>query len=154
MHRGYPPFNREQARCEHRTISLFCAIQCWINGWDGIRISRDQLKQLLKLKKFKSRRVEWMEEDFRGLFPYQRPYYPSPSFELSRRAFDEHTEIGDCIITERPISDNRFGLLSKRLLPTFNEAILNIFIRQITHLSFLHTFPAALQSCGASGNGQ
>mgnify|MGYP001094845752 CR=1 FL=1 len=130
MHRGFPPFHRDLARCEHRTISLFLAIQCWINGWDGIRISRDQLEKLLELKRFKSRRVEWMEQDFQELFPYQRPYYPSlsPSFELSRRAFDEETVIGECIIPERPISNNSFGFFGKLFLPTFNEAILDIFI--------------------------
>lgn len=124
----YPPFYRKPPRCEHRTISLFFAIQCWINGWDGIRISRDQLKQLLALKRLKSSRVEWMKQDFRELFPYQRPDDPSPWLELSRRAFDEQTKIGDCIIPERPISDNKFGLLDELFLPTFNEAILDIFI--------------------------
>ena len=125
--------HHEQASCRHRRISLFLAVQCWINGWDGIRLSREQLEQLLELERFrKTSRIEWMKQDFRGLFPYQRPYYPSPSFELSRRAFDEHTEIGDCIIPERPISDNRFGLLDKRFLPTFDDAILDIFIHQIT----------------------
>ena len=108
MFRGYPPDNRELARYQHRKLSLFCAIQCWTNGWDGIRVSRDQLKQLLALERFRSIRVEWMEEDFRELFPYQRKckYRRFPSFELSRRAFEEQTVIGECIIPERSISDN------------------------------------------------
>ena len=119
MNRGYPPFHREQARCEHRRISLFCAIQCWLNGWDGIRVSRDQLEQLLALERFKSSRVEWMKRDFWELFPYQRQYYPSlyPSFELSRRAFEEQTVIGECIIPERLNSDNT-DTLGKHFVPT------------------------------------
>ena len=124
--------HHEQASCQHRRISLFFAVQCWKNGWDGIRVSRDQFKELLDRQRFKSSRVEWMKQDFRELFPYQRQYYPFPSFELSRRAFDEQPVICDFIIPEQPISDNRFGLLLNRFLPTFNEAILDIFMHQIT----------------------
>lgn len=123
MFRGYPLFNRELARYQHRTISLFCAIQCWTNGWDGIRVSRDQLEQLLVLERFKSRRVEWMEEDFLELFPYQHKNYPSffHSFELSRRAFEERPVIGECIIPERAFVDN-IDTLGKQLLPSFSYA--------------------------------
>ncbi len=128
----YPPEYYEPPKCEHRTVSLFCVIQCWINGWDGIRISHDQLKQLLALKRLKSSRFEWIKQDFQELFPYQRPDYPSPWYEFSRRSFDEHTKIGDCIIPERPISNNKFGLLHELFLPTYNEAILDIFIHQIS----------------------
>ena len=124
MYTGLALLNREQAKCEHRTISLFFAIQCWSNGWDGIRISRDQLKQLLALKRLKSSRVEWIKQDFKELFPFQRPDYPSPWFpwlEFSRRPFDEQPVIEECIIPEQPISDNKFGLLYDLFLPTFNE---------------------------------
>ena len=126
---------RERSRCEHRTISLFCAIQCWKNGWDGIRISRSQLKELLNLEKLRKKsRIEKIKQDFEELFPFQRSDYPSPCYEFSRRAFDEHTKIGDCIIPERPISNNKFGLLHELFLPTFNEAILDIFIHQISKI--------------------
>ena len=128
----YPPEYYDYPRCEHRTISIFFAIQCWSNGWDCIRISRDQLKQLLNLKKLKKSRFEWIKRDFKELFPFQRPDDSSPWLELSRQAFDEQTVIGDCIIPERPNSDNKFGLLDELLLPTFNEAILDIFMHQIT----------------------
>lgn len=128
----YPPEYYEPPKCEHRTVSLFFAIQCWINGWDGIRISRYQLKQLLKLKRLKNSRFEWIKRDFKELFPFQRPDYPSPWYEFSRRAFEQQTVIEECRIPERPNSDNKFGLLDELLLPTFNEAILDIFMHQIT----------------------
>ena len=117
----YPPDYREFARCEHRRISLFCAIQCWINGWDGIRVSRDQFKKLLALKRLKSSRVEWMKEDFQELFPFQRPDDPSPWLELSRRAFEGQTVIGECIIPERLNSDN-IDTLGKNFVPTRSYA--------------------------------
>lgn len=132
MYSGLALLNREQARCEHRTISLFFAIQCWRKDWDGIRISRDQLKKLLARERLRESRVKWIKQDFEELFPNQRPDYPSPWYEFSRRAFDEQIVIRDCIIPEQPISDNRFGLLYKRYLPTFNEAILDIFMHHIT----------------------
>jgi hypothetical protein len=74
-------------------------------------------EHLLELKRFKSIRVEWMKEDFREVFPYQRQYYPSPSFELSRRAFDKQPVLGECSIPEHPISDQVFlgTFMSKRL---------------------------------------
>jgi len=132
MYSGLALIEREQARCEHRTISLFFAIQCWRKDWDGIRISRDQLKQLLARQRLRESRIKWIKQDFEELFPHQRPDYPSPWYEFSRRAFDEQIVIRDCIILEQPISDNRFGLLLKRFLPTFNEAILGIFMHHIT----------------------
>lgn len=128
----YPPEYYDYPRCEHRTISLFFAIQCWSNGWDGIRISRDQLKQFLKLKRLKESRFEWIKRDFKELFPFQRPDDSSPLYVFSRRAFEEQPVIEDCRIPERPISDNNFGLLDELLLPTFNEEILDIFMHQIT----------------------
>jgi len=125
----FPPEYREYQRCEHRTISLFCAVQCWKNGWDGIRISRGQLKQLLKLKRLQKNRVQRIKQDLEELFPFQRPYYPSPCYEFSRRVFEEQPVIEECRIPKRPNSDNKFGLLEDLLLPTFNEAILDTFMR-------------------------
>lgn len=123
---------RERSRCEHRTISLFCAIQCWKNGWDGIRISRSQLKELLNLEKLRKKsRIEKIKQDFEELFPFQRPDYPSPWLEFSRRAFDEQPVIEECRIPERPNSDNKFGLLDELLLPTFNDAILDILMHHM-----------------------
>ena len=34
---------REGARRQHRAISLFCVVQSWLRGWEGVRIDRDQL---------------------------------------------------------------------------------------------------------------
>ena len=130
MYSGLALIEREQARCEHRTISLFFAIQCWRKDWDGIRISRDQLKELLARQRLRESRIKWIKQDFEELFPHQRDRHFS--FEFSRQAFDEQPVICDFIIPEQPISDNRFGLLLKRFLPTFNEAILDIFMHQIT----------------------
>jgi hypothetical protein len=87
---------REGARRQHRVISLFCVVQCWLRGWDGVRIDRDQLERLLGLQKFKQTRIDWMNEDFWELFPYRMNVYDDVrrdffwSIRLSRRPFDEN----------------------------------------------------------------
>jgi len=134
MNWSYP---RAQARCQHRTISLFCAIQCWINGWDGIRISRIQLEQMLALKKFKRCRVNWIEQDFSELFPYQRQYGRlSPSFELSRRSFEDDPEIGELETPDQSNPDN-INTLSCRFLPPFADGDNNIECMLISYLWLL-----------------
>lgn len=122
MNRGYPTYNRDIARYEHRIVSVFFTIQCWVNGWDGIRVSREQFKKLLRLEKFNSKRVEWMKQDFQELFPFQRRYYSSlnPSFELSRRDFNEKVTIGNCIIPE-PLNSDSIDAFIANFIPTFNE---------------------------------
>jgi hypothetical protein len=127
----FPPAYYEFTKCEHLTLSLFCAIQCWINGWDGIRISRDQLKQFLKLKRLKEIRFEWIKRDFEELFPFQRPDYPSTWYEFSRKSFEEQPVIEECRIPKRSNPDKKFGLLEELHLPTFNWAILEIFMHHI-----------------------
>jgi hypothetical protein len=114
---------REGARREHRAISLLCVIQCWCHGWDGIRITREQLERLLGLSYFRQTRVEWMEEDFSEMFQHQRPtsgqwtVYPFPGLELSRRAFEERPLIGEFEMWEH-LGQNHAVDLSDELLLT------------------------------------
>jgi hypothetical protein len=90
---------REGARRQHRAISLFCVVQCWLRGWDGVRIDRDQLERLLGLRKFKQARVGWMNEDFSEFFPCQQNVYdPGPpecfwSIRMSSVTFDNNTNV-------------------------------------------------------------
>lgn len=99
---------REGARRQHRVISLFCVVQCWLRGWDGVRIDRDQLERLLGLEKFKQARVAWMNEDFSEFFPWQQNVYdpgpPKPfwSIRLSRVPFNEGSEVGMFEVWEQP----------------------------------------------------
>ncbi len=99
---------REGARRQHRAISLFCVVQCWLRGWDGVRIDRDQLERLLGIEKFKQARVAWMNEDFSEFFPWQQNVYdpgpPKPfwSIRLSRVPFNESPEVGMFEVWEQP----------------------------------------------------
>jgi hypothetical protein len=66
---------REGARRQHRAVGLFAVIQCWLRGLDGLAFQRRHLERLLGLERFKSTRVEWLQEDFREFFPHQEVYW-------------------------------------------------------------------------------
>mgnify|MGYP001613467450 FL=1 len=62
---------REGARRQHRIISLFAVVQCWIRGLDGLCFDREHLERLIGLTKFKSKRLKWLEKDIDEFFPHQ-----------------------------------------------------------------------------------
>lgn len=66
---------REGARRQHRTISLFAVIQCWRRGIDGLAFQRRHMERLLGLERFKQKRVKWLKEDLKELFPYQETFW-------------------------------------------------------------------------------
>lgn len=68
---------REGARRQHRAVSLFAVVQCWVNGLDGVAFERRSLERLLGLARFKRTRVEWLQEDLKEFFPYQSTYWLS-----------------------------------------------------------------------------
>lgn len=63
---------REGARRQHRSLAVLAMIQTWIKNWDGIVFERDHLERLVGLVKFKEKRIEWLKEDLRDLFPFQQ----------------------------------------------------------------------------------
>jgi hypothetical protein len=63
---------REGAKRQHRTIALFCVIQCWIMNSDGLVLDRTILERLLGLERFKQTRVDWLVEDFEDFFPFNK----------------------------------------------------------------------------------
>ncbi|MDD2714721.1 MAG: hypothetical protein PHW04_02380 [Candidatus Wallbacteria bacterium] len=91
---------REGARRQHRTISLFAVIQCWIRGLDGVAFTRQSLQRLIGLIRFKGKREVWFKEDFKEFFPHIKTYYskvPPKSFEVlivSRLPLDDYLPNG------------------------------------------------------------
>lgn len=61
---------REGARRQHRSLSLFAVIQCWMRKLDGLAFQRKQLERILGLNRFKKTRVEWLQEDLQEFFTY------------------------------------------------------------------------------------
>ena len=61
---------REGARRQHRAVSLFAVIQCWLRQLDGVAFQRPHLERLLGLHRFKRARMNWLKEDFEDFFPH------------------------------------------------------------------------------------
>ncbi len=61
---------REGARRQHRAVSLFAVIQCWLRQLDGVAFQRSHLERLLGLGRFKQTRINWLKEDIQDFFPY------------------------------------------------------------------------------------
>ena len=118
---------REGARRQHRIISLFCVIQCWLYGWDGVQISREILKRLIGLEQVRFKRAMWMEDDFEEFFPYQQTDYnqwPCTSFNslyLSRYPFEKNPLIGKFHMWDHP-SEEDFAKLYEGFIPFFADA--------------------------------
>lgn len=74
---------REGARRQHRTVALFSMIQCWMRGLDGIAYYRAHLERLLGLERFKQKRIDWLQEDIKELFPHQEIYWSSNNESFS-----------------------------------------------------------------------
>ena len=112
---------RECARRQNRAVSLFCIIQCWLNGWDGIIIKRDLFESFFKLQNLKNIRIEWISNDLKEFFPYHEPKELSSYFnsvKISRIPFEQNPHIGEFEIWEHP--NNEY--LSKYL-----ESYLSLF---------------------------
>lgn len=93
---------REGARRQHRAVSLFAVIQCWMRGLDGVAFRRGELERLLGLVRFKRTRVEWMEADFREFFPHQMTFWSS----------QQSTSFDSLIVSRRPLTGMPMGLMS------------------------------------------
>ena len=99
---------REGARRQHRTISLFAVIQCWLRGIDGLGFQRRYLERLLGLERFKQKRVKWLKEDLKELFPYQEIFRSGnksfSSLIVSRLPFEQFIPKGS-MNTEKRIKN-------------------------------------------------
>ena len=92
--------SREGARRQHRALSLFAVIQCWIRNLDGVVFERPYLERLIGLERFRETRIEWLQTDLKAFFPYQKAYparrnaSPFQSLLVSRLALDGYLQPG------------------------------------------------------------
>lgn len=66
---------REGARRQHRAVAVYASLQCWLRGLDGVVFERPPLERFLGLEKFKKTRVQWLQEDLKDYFAYQKVYW-------------------------------------------------------------------------------
>jgi hypothetical protein len=122
---------REGARRQHRSLSLFAVIQCWMRNLDGIAFQRKQLERILGLDRFKKTRVDWLEEDLKEFFPYVEKYWFTNkknslgSLIVGRVPFSEHLPKGVMTTKARieQISPDapRIGLFELWSIPSSQE---------------------------------
>jgi len=62
--------HREYAREKHMMLARYCVMKAWFNKIDCGVIQRDEMEQLIGIKKFTRQRVAWIKEDFSPWFPY------------------------------------------------------------------------------------
>lgn len=98
----------EGAKRQHRAVALFCVIQCWVRGLDGVVLSRADMERLLGLERFREARIDWIRRDFKEFFLFQQlDYEPCVNsegytkqnqegfakFTISRVPFDQNPKI-------------------------------------------------------------
>lgn len=99
--------HREFCRNQHRIIGHYLAVQAWVRGLDCIVLVRGDLETFLALERFKSARVDWLQEDLKPWFPHQVPFYktgaPSSmhSLFLSRVPIKKHLPMDSMTTEER-----------------------------------------------------
>lgn len=119
---------REGARRQHRTIGLFCVVQCWLRGLDGVVLRRGDLERLLGLRRFKGSRLAWLEVDLDEFFHYRKlrttttaSYSESlVSLTISRVPLDESPKVEEFQIWPRPSASN-LSVLYAGVKPLFDE---------------------------------
>ena len=61
---------RSFALRRHRILAHYLSSYCWRKNVDCVWIDRAQLATFLQLERFKSERLEWIQDDVRFLFPH------------------------------------------------------------------------------------
>ena len=66
---------REDARRQHRSLAMYCALFCWHHDKQAVYVSKDLFLQFIGLERLKDVRFEWIKEDVNPYFPFvfQRP---------------------------------------------------------------------------------
>lgn len=101
--------HRDACKRQHRILAHYLAIQAWLRKLDCIVLVRSDLEKFLGLKRFKSTRVDWLQDDLKPWFPYQFPYYLTRagssihSLFLSRVPIEKHLPSGS-MSTDKRIS--------------------------------------------------
>ena len=86
---------------EHRIIGFYLATTAWARQLDCVVLERLDLESMLGLQRFKSARIQWLEEDLQPWFPHQVPFYHTGALSsihslfLSRVPIAEHLQRGE-----------------------------------------------------------
>jgi hypothetical protein len=63
-------FYREFQRRRHKLLGAYLALRAWERKVDCVALSHIALRPYLDLKEIEEKRLSWLKEDLKGLFPY------------------------------------------------------------------------------------
>jgi hypothetical protein len=98
---------RETCRRQHRIVGNYLAMQAWLSKLDCFVLMRTDLENFIKLKKFKSTRIKWLQTDLTPWFPYQKVFRKNSALSsiqflfLSRVPMDKFIPLGKMSVDER-----------------------------------------------------
>lgn len=66
-------FYRMAARRTHRTLGSYLVQWAWANNVDCVVIKSKDYLRLLGMKRMQDKRMEWITDDLKSIFPYIKP---------------------------------------------------------------------------------
>lgn len=111
-------FHRDSCKRLHRIVANYLAVQAWTGQLDCLVLDRQDLEHFLQLERFKSSRVEWLQEDMRPWFPHQAAFYRSGSPSSIHSLFLSRVPIEEHLSSETMTTPERIALMAHDAPPT------------------------------------
>ena len=70
---------RESNRRRHKLFGAYLTFWAWMHKVDCVVLNRQTLLKFLDIKRMSNKRVDWMKEDLKELFPYASAMYNTTS---------------------------------------------------------------------------
>jgi hypothetical protein len=86
---------RRACRRGHRLLGTYLVLAAWVNKVDCVILQRTELLPYLGLERMKNKRVDWLKDDIKKLFPFAESLVEArtnnySSLYLSRVAFPDN----------------------------------------------------------------
>ena len=117
---------RELYRRQHKVVSLFAVIQCWVRHLDGVVFEGAELRRLLRLGRLTQPRVKWLREDLREMFPYQelcKRYDLFHSLFASRDDLKDFVKTSDVMTTDQRLQNILKGGIKMQRFEAGRESV-------------------------------
>ena len=61
---------REDAKRQHRSLGMYCALFCWHQNKNAVFVSKDMFLSFIGLERLKDVRFQWLKQDIAAYFPH------------------------------------------------------------------------------------
>ncbi|MDQ3081484.1 MAG: hypothetical protein M3R07_04640 [Gemmatimonadota bacterium] len=128
---------REAHRRQHKLLGTYLALWSWKHGVDAVIVQREQLLSYLELERMQDKRVDWLKDDIKSLFPDAWTTVDSKSnvystLYLSRRAFPHAVKTGSMSDQKRLDAFGKAGMKAA-VVKVPKEAEIVRILAGITH---------------------